>query len=337
MRLVLNKPGIFVGTRRGMIVVKEGGRKIAEVAPPQISRIVVTTRGATFSSALLRLIARHKIPLIVLSGTGFPAVKLSSVRGGAVKLKKRQYEAQSSWKALYLAKRMAWGKVVNQKTLLYHAAKSRRRSQPEVAETLLAMAREISAVADRLRSLEANFADKGRAEIMRLEAEAAEVYWRGFRLLLPEGVEFTGRRKRFDKPKDPVNVMLNYCYGLLASEVLLAVEYAGLEPFIGFLHKDSSRRPALVMDLMEEFRQPVVDRVILRLLRSVDPGRLVEDERLTRKGRFELVKAFYGRLDERFTFRNRCLPVGDHILLQARRLAMFLLDKAPSYDPFVGR
>lgn len=337
MRLVLNKPGIFVGTRKGMIVVKEGGKKIAEVAPPEITRVVVTTRGATLSSAFLRLVARHRIPLIVLSGTGFPAVKLSYVRGGAVKLKKKQYEAQSSYKALYLAKRMAWGKAVNQKTLLYHAAKSKKRSQPEVAEELLEMAREISSIADRIRTLEANFIDRARVEIMRLEAEAAEIYWQGFRLLLPKEVEFLGRRKRFDKPKDPVNVMLNYCYGLLASEVLLAVEYAGLEPFIGFLHKDSSRRPALVMDLMEEFRQPIVDRAVLRLLRSVKPSQLVEDEKLTRKGRFELVKTFYNRLDEHFTFRNRCLPISDHILLQARRLAMFLMDRAPSYDPFTGR
>ena len=82
MRLVVNKPGLFVGVKSGMIVVREGGKKIAEVAPSQITRVVVTTRGATLSTALLRLLARHRIPLIVLSGTGFPSAKMLPVRGG---------------------------------------------------------------------------------------------------------------------------------------------------------------------------------------------------------------------------------------------------------------
>lgn len=337
MRLLVNKPGLLIGVKSGMIVVKERGKQIAEAAPTQISRVIVTTRGAVISSAFLRLIGRYRIPLVVLSGTGFPVVKLSGVKGGAVKLKKMQYRAQSSFKAVYLARRMAWGKIVNQKTILYHAAKSRMKTQPRSAKALLDASRQIGWIADQLRSVEEDNLEKARLEIMRLEADAAKIYWELFRMLLPEKVSFPGRRKRFDEPKGSVNILLNYCYGLLASEVLLAVEYAGLEPYIGFLHKDSPRRPALVMDLMEEFRQPIVDRAVLRLARRVNPDTLVQEERLTREGRFQIVKAFYNRLDEKVTFQNRTLPIGDHILLQARRLALFILDKTPAYNPFVGR
>ena len=337
MRLVVNKPGLFIGVNRGMVVIKEKGKRIAEAAPPQLSRVVVTTRGAIISSAFLRLISRYRVPLIVLSGTGFPVSKLSYVRGGAIRLKKMQYEAQSTTKAIYLAKRFAWGKLVNQKTLLYHAAKSRVKTHPEQAKLLFESSKQIGWAADRLKTIQEDVIEKARVEVMKIEADAAKVYWESFKMLLPEDVGFSGRRKRFDEPKDPVNIILNYCYGLLASEVLLAVEYAGLEPYIGFLHKDSPRRPALVMDLMEEFRQPIVDRTILRISRSVNLNTLVQEGKLTREGRLQLAKAFYSRLDEKVTFQGRSLPIGDHVLLQARRFALFILGKVNVYNPFMER
>ncbi len=337
MRLVVNKPGLFVGVKSGMIVVREGGKKIAEVAPSQITRVVVTTRGATLSTALLRLLARHRIPLIVLSGTGFPSAKMLPVRGGAIKLKRSQYEAQRREKGLHLAKRFAWGKVVNQKAIVYHAGRARLKTKKSSAKRLLEAAAAISGIAEKIRLYEGEDLEDCRMDIMRLEAEAAEIYWSVFQELLPEGVEFPGRKKRFDRPGDPTNILLNYGYGLLASEVLIALEYVGFEPYVGFLHKDSPRRPALAMDLMEEFRQPIVDRVVLRLLRTTDVDRILENGRLTRDGRLELVRAFYRRLDETYTFKRRSLPLGDHILLQARRMALYLLDRAPGYDPFTMR
>ena len=337
MRLVVNKPGLFIGVKRGMIVVKERSKKLVEVAPPQISRVIITTRGASLSTALLRLLARHKIPLIVLSGTGFPSAKMLPVRGGAVRLKRMQYEAQRGEKGIYLAKRFAWGKVVNQKALIYHAGKSRLKTKRDIAKKLLNAAIEISKVAEKIRLYDGQNLEECRMDIMRLEAEAAELYWNAFQDLLPEGLTFPGRKKRFDKPSDPANILLNYGYGLLASEVLIALEYTGFEPYVGFLHKDSPRRPALVMDLMEEFRQPIVDRIVLRLLRTMDSSKILEGGSLTREARLEIIRAFYERLDETYTFKGRNLPIGDHILLQSRRMALYLLDKASGYDPFTMR
>jgi len=337
LRLIVNKPGLFIGVKRGMIVVRERSKKLVEVAPPQISRVVITTRGASLSTALLRLLAKHKIPLIVLSGTGFPSAKMLPVRGGAVRLKRMQYEAQKGKKGIYLAKRFAWGKVVNQKALVYHAGKSRLKTRRDVAKRLLNAAVKISEIAEKIRLYDGHNLEECRMDIMRLEAEAAEVYWNVFQDLLPEGLTFPGRKKRFDRPNDPINVLLNYGYGLLASEVLISLEYAGFEPYVGFLHKDSPRRPALAMDLMEEFRQPIVDRVVLRLLRTMNPSNILEGGRLIREARLELIRAFYRRLDEMYTFKSRSLPLGDHILLQSRRMALYLLDKAPGYDPFTMR
>lgn len=335
-RLIINEPGLFVGVKRGMIVVKRGGEEVLEVAPPHVSQVAITTRGAALSTALLRLLARHRIDLIIYSGVGFPVARLASVKvSGAVKLRKAQYRAQGEKAGAYLAKKFAWAKVVNQKELLGQAGRNRVKSDPELARELLELSREISAFATKIDEIEGESADAVRKEVMRLEAEAAEVYWRGFKLLLPENVEFPGRRKRSDAPTDPVNISLNFCYGLLAAEVLLAVERSGLDPYAGFLHADSPRRPALAMDLVEEFRQPVADRVVLRTLSGAeDPAAMVEGRKLKRDGRLQLLKAFSERLSERVTFAGRSLPISSHILLQARRVAEFLMGRATEYEPF---
>lgn len=336
-RLVINEPGLFVGVRKGMILVKKKGEKVLEVSPSNISQVVVLTRGATMSSALMRLLARHKVDLIVYSGSGYPIAKLSSPRiPGSIKLRKEQYKAQDLPIGAYLAKKFAWAKVVNQKAILREASKS--KGNAETSEKLLEMSKLISSIAARINDIEGNSANSVRSEVMRLEAEAAEIYWRGFKLLLPEGLDFPGRKKRFENPEDPVNILLNFCYGLLASEVWLAVEASGLDPFAGFLHADSPRRPALVMDILEEFRQPVADRVVLRLAWSLkDPRSAVDGGRLKRELRFQVVKAFSERLSEVLTFHGRSLPLSSHVFLQPKRVADFILGREASYTPFTLR
>jgi CRISPR-associated protein Cas1 len=157
-------------------------------------------------------------------------------------------------------------------------------------------------------------------------------------MLLPDDIEFPGRRKRFESPEDPVNIMLNFCYGLLASEVWLAVDNSGLDPYAGFLHVDSPRRPALVMDILEEFRQPVADRVVLRLISSLKNFQsIIEGRKLKRDVRFQVVKAFSSRLSETITFSGRTLPFSSHIFLQPRRISEFILGRSPDYIPFTLR
>lgn len=338
-RLIVNEPGLFVGVKNGLVTVWKRGEKVAEVPPPHVGQVAVFTRGASLSSALFRLLARHRIDLVVYSGYGLPVARLSSVRAsGAVKLRKAQYKAQGEETGATIAKMVVLAKLMNQATILREAAKSRMSSDPEKSRTLTSMVEEIRRVVQLVAKVNGRSAEDVRGELIRLEADAAETYWRGFKLLLPEDVEFPGRRKRYEAPSDPANISINFCYGLLAAEVLLAVERCGLDPFAGFLHADSPRRPALVMDIMEEFRQPVADRVVLAFLSSVDKAAsLVEGGKLKRQARFELAKAFSERLSKVVTFAGRALPISSHVLLQPRRLAAFLLGKAPRYAPFTTR
>ena len=336
-RLIINEPGLFIHVRRGIIIVERKGEKILEVSPSNISQIAILTRGAALSSALLRLLARHKVDLVVYSGFGYPIAKLSGAKSsGSIRLRKMQYEAQNREAGAYLAKRFAWAKVVNQKTILREAGKNRK--EPNLSRKLLDLSKLISNIAGMIANIKGDSAENIRKEIMRLEAEAAEIYWQGFKMLLPDDIEFPGRRKRFESPEDPVNIMLNFCYGLLASEVWLAVDNSGLDPYAGFLHVDSPRRPALVMDILEEFRQPVADRVVLRLISSLKNFQsIIEGRKLKRDVRFQVVKAFSSRLSETITFSGRTLPFSSHIFLQPRRISEFILGRSPDYIPFTLR
>jgi len=169
------------------------------------------------------------------------------------------------------------------------------------------------------------------------EAEASRIYWETVNKLLPSEVGFEGRRKkRFDRPSDPFNIALNYLYSILASEVWFAVELSGLDPYLGYLHEDSSRRPSLVMDLMEEFRQPIVDKILIHFFTVGKDWKniLNQEGRLTEKGRRKLLELYYKALDRKVTFQNRTLPIKAHIQLQPLRLAKYIVGYMQSYQPY---
>jgi len=339
-RLVINDYGVFVGVKGDRVIVKKSGEKIVELAAGNISQVILASKGISMSSAFLRLMLKHRVDFVILSSFGTPLGRLVGRKGGAIELRKNQIEAQKDERGKHLAKQFAKGKLVNQSNLLRSLAKNRRSTKPELASKLEDASRMVSGFVNMVDQVDTDLPpERFRAEVMSAEARGAGSYWEAIGLVFNEYVEFPGRKKKFDMPKDPVNILLNYGYGLLASDVWMAVEHSPLEPYAGFLHKDSPRRPALVMDLMEEFRQPVVDRIVLRLLSSLKEkvAGFVEDGRLTGEGRKTIIQEFSRRMSEKVTFMNRVLPLEAHVYVQTRRLSEFLMRRASSYIPYTER
>src|SRR5207245_10394962 len=113
----------------------------------------------------------------------------------------------------------------------------------------------------KVRNIEGQAVDECRDTLMGIEGVCGRIYWEAVGEVIRGKTEFLGRAHR--GAADAVNAMLNYGYGILYGNVWGAVLNAGLEPFAGFLHVDRPGKPSLVLDLVEEFRQPVVDRAIL--------------------------------------------------------------------------
>ena len=157
---------------------------------------------------------------------------------------------------LLFARQFIEGKLHNARTTLRRF--TRREGRDAVHEHLLAM----DDFQHRLASAD------NLATLRGLEGSAARHYFAALRTLLPEGLEFPARVRR--PPRDPVNAMLSLGYTVLAHNMHTLVRLAGLNPHLGHLHRTAPGTLALVSDLVEEFRAPAVDAVVLTLLRQRD-------------------------------------------------------------------
>ncbi len=182
---------------------------------------------------------------------------------------------------------------------------------------------------------------QGTAGLLAAEGYASGVYFSAFRALFGERFGFSGRQRR--PPRDLVNALLSFGYTLLTQLGVHAVQAAGLDPHIGYLHSVHYGRPALALDLIEEFRPVVVDALVARLLLrgeigldDVDRGREEPGVWLTADARRRFLAAWEDHLNRelldeqtraRLTLRG-CLD------RQARRVAAVLLRRQPEYRPY---
>jgi CRISPR-associated protein Cas1 len=179
---------------------------------------------------------------------------------------------------------------------------------------------------------------------MGVEGNAARVYYEVFALLVrPEtGFSFPGRVRR--PPTDPVNALLSFHYGLVRAMVHGACEQVGLDPYVGFLHGIRPGKPALALDLMEEFRAVLADRAVLTLVnrRQVTGADFETLEggavQLNEEGR-KKVLAFWQQQrakDHRHRVLDRAVPAGLLPSVQARLLARHLREDLPGYLPWTA-
>ena len=176
-----------------------------------------------------------------------------------------------------------------------------------------------------------------------LEGAASRIYFQELaRTLAPEW-EFGGRQRR--PPPDPVNAMLSYGYTILAHETAAAAETAGLDPMVGFLHRHRSGRPALALDLMEEFRPATVDVAVRRLIATdqVRPEQFDDDPaagcRMSPDARTAFLAAYERRMLTLTTHEltGRRVSYRVALSLQAKALARSLLDPSAVYQPHIRR
>ncbi|MEM2946111.1 MAG: CRISPR-associated endonuclease Cas1, partial [Thermoproteota archaeon] len=177
-RLVLNDYGVFAGVKGDRVVVKKGGVKVVEIAAGNISQVLIASRGVSMSSAFLRLMLKHRVDFVILSGFGNPMGRLASRKGGAIELRKNQVQAQSDERGKHLAKQFAKGKLVNQSNLLKSLAKNRRSTKPELASKLEEASRIVLEFVSLIEKVDTSLPlDRLRAEVMSAEARGADAYW----------------------------------------------------------------------------------------------------------------------------------------------------------------
>lgn len=322
-------------------------RKI-EVPTIKISEVVVLG-DSTFTPQALAALLDQKAAITFLNAFGNFRGRVIPPESKNSLLRLNQFRVhEDARRSFELARQFVSGKLHNMKTLLLRS--NRRLNDPIIARA----AESLSGIQDQVEKLECDGeppAEPGKPQkgtswgsLHGLEGAGSAEYFEGFGRLLrgDPALKFETRNRR--PPRDPVNALLSYGYSLLHHQCASALQTANLDPYIGFLHSSQYSKPALALDLMEEFRAPIVDSVVITLINN---RILKADDFIGEMGTFRLKdgarRTFLEKYEERMnteiahpvfkyqaTYR-RCIE------LQARLIAKTLDGELEAYIPFKVR
>ncbi|MCL6473342.1 MAG: CRISPR-associated endonuclease Cas1 [Firmicutes bacterium] len=333
MDIIISDFGNFLGKKSERLTIKENGKIKEEVPFYKVNQVLITSNGVSLSSDVIKECATAGIPLTFLSSDGKPyAIMQSPHLQGTVLTRREQILAYNDRRGFELAKQFAAGKIANQINLLKYISKYRKTANPDIYELLWENISKIGDLKKELEKLDGDFIEDRRENILNLEGRSASIYWESVAKVIPPDYGFSKRDKR--GATDIVNSLLNYGYGILYSQIAIAIALAGLDPYAGFLHADRSGKPSLVLDLIEEFRQPVVDKTIIGML-GKNAGWKVADGKLDDKTRRDLARRILDRLEARETYERKKFTLRTIIQRQARSVASFVRGER-KYKPFVA-
>ena len=316
------------------LVVKRGDETAGEFKLLDISELTVLGNVQVTTQALRELCARD-IPVCFLSYGGWFYGILTGMASKNIHLRIAQHRMHGDPRgSMDIARRIVHGKVRNCATML-------RRNGPGGDEGVAAAVSDLEGLAER------SLREKRYEALLGIEGMSARVYFGKFDTMVKDAgaaAEFRldGRTRR--PPTDPVNALLSFLYSMLAKDAAVTASRIGLDPHLGYLHRPKHGKPALALDLMEEFRPLVADSVCLRAVNSGEIGagdfvRAGAGTSLTAAGRSKAILAYNRRLDEQVAHPLLGYSASYRRILatQARLLSRHLLGEIPEYPPFRTR
>ena len=289
------------------------------------------------SPGAMELCADAGVALTFLSTTGRLVARVDAPGSGNVLLRREQHrQADQPAVCAKLAKQFVAGKVRNARQVIQRAAR-----ESDVAEDTARLDAASHRLARALGALEpATDCDVIRGH----EGDAARAYFEVFSAMVRQGREtFAMEQRNRRPPLDPVNALLSFVYALLLHDCVAALTTVGLDPSVGFLHEDRPGRPSLALDLMEEFRPLIADRLALSLInrKQVEAGGFVKRDggavEMSDATRRTVIEAYQARKQEEVTHPalEQTVRVAELPFLQARLLARCLRGDLPAYPPCV--
>lgn len=291
------------------------------------------------SPALIARCAEDGRTITLLDANGHFKARIDGPTSGNVLLRQAQHRAhEDQQRTLFIARNIVAGKIQNCRQVLMRAY---REAESDEDRSALSNAAEIHAQA--LRRLEQHaHIDAVRGS----EGDAARSYFESFGSMVREDPEaFIPRGRTRRPPLDRMNALLSFVYTLLRHDCVGALEGVGLDPQVGYLHTLRPGRPALALDLMEELRPILADRLVLSLVnrRQIQRADFIEREggaiHLSDKARKEVIMAYQNRKQDEIQHRivEKKIAIGLIPHIQARLLARHLRGDLPDYLPFLYR
>ena len=308
----------------------EGSQRI----PLEAIDALVVLGGAQITTQALDACVRRGIRVAALQMSGAVRFVVNGATSGNVHLRTALFRAamDNAW-SLALSKAIVAAKLQNSRRVVDRWS----RDEKSAAE-----GDRLAVRGEQIRARIARLADADTADRVRgIEGDAARIYFRAVgQAVASSDLEFSVRTRR--PPRDPVNAMLGFCYGLLVTECIGAAESVGLDYQMGFFHRPRAGRPSLALDLAEELRA-LTDRFVVSLIRRRQvgadsfihmPGGSVY---LSDDGRTRLIKAWEEHKEAEIHHQLFGRPIGRWALpsVQATLLARHLRGDLPAYPPFV--
>ena len=291
------------------------------------------------SPALLHRCADDGRSIVLLDRNGHFKGRLEGATSGNVLLRRAQHQALSSAaQSLTIARNCVAGKIQNCRQILLRGA--REATDEQDTNRLSAAAQALGQILQRLEDMSDSDALRG------CEGEAARTYFAAFDAMIREDRQafaMTGRSRR--PPLDRLNALLSFAYTLLLGDCVAGVEGVGLDPQVGYLHALRPGRPALALDIVEELRPVIADRLVLSLInrRQIKSDDFVERPggsiSLTDEGRRTFLVGYQQRKQDEVQHRliGKKMPFGLIPHVQARLLARHLRGDLEAYPPFLYR
>ena len=327
--------GLSIGISSELVRVKDHGKVVQDVRLNEISQVNIFGNNQ-LTAAALQSLCRTEKPISYFSYGGWFYGTTQGIGLKNVFLRREQFRrADDPTFCLWLARSLIYTKIRNQRTIL-------RRNHIEPPTRCLSAMRRLAEQAMRAEALD---------ELLGIEGNAARLYFQEFGGMLKGepgedseefSFDFTNRNRR--PPRDPVNALLSFAYSLLAKDLTAIANAIGFDPFIGFFHQPRFGRPALALDLMEEFRPLVADSAVLsaintRMVTQSDFIQVAGAVALRPEARKAFLRAYEQRVDTLVThplfgYRVNYRRVME---IQARLVARLLTGEISSYPGFETR
>lgn len=323
------------------VVVKVDGAEVGRV-PIHLLGGIVCFGSVGITPQLMGHCAKHATSLSFLSRGARFLARIEGPVSGNVRLRRSQYRCSDDEQvAAHVARDAVMGKILNQRTVVRRAIRDHRRNMKDHDRQRLRNCER------RLTNAARRASNEGSKDALRgIEGESARAYYSVFDVLIRStDARFAFKARSRRPPLNPVNAMLSFLYSLLLHDCRSALETVGLDPAVGFLHEDRPGRASLALDLMEELRPVISDRVCLSLInrRQVSP----EDFSTAVSGavsmrddaRKTLLVTYQERKKRELThpFLGEKTTLGLVPFVQARLLARRLRGELDAYPPFIWR
>lgn len=336
---------LFVSTQ-GAFLAKEGAAVDVRVERQSRLRVPLLNLGGivcfgriSVSPALMGACAESGVAVTYLTEHGRFLARVAGFTPGNVLLRREQYRrADDPMASAVVTRAVVAAKLANCRTVLLRAVRDNPNGAGRAA---------LEAAGDRLaRNVLQARQGQSVDQLRGTEGEGASTYFGVFgRLLSPQCDSFGFTKRSRRPPLDPTNALLSFLYAMLAHDARAACEAAGLDAAVGFLHRDRPGRPGLALDLMEEFRPVLADRLALSLINrrqvSADGFQTLESGGVVMRDatRRQVLMAYQERKQEVIThpFIGERTTMGLLVHLQARLLARYLRGDLDAYPAFIWK